>query len=71
MTYSIRCLSRQVSIANGHIHDLKLEHLVKEFTIEPGTVNEAQLTCADGYKGIVADWTSIPGWSASATTPVR
>jgi hypothetical protein len=55
VTFSIRCLTRQVSITNGHTHDLKFEHLVKEFTVQPGQVNEAQLTCADGYKGIVAD----------------
>ncbi len=55
MAYSIRCLTRQVSVEDGHTHDLKFEHIVKEFTVQPGTVNEAQLTCADGYKGIVAD----------------
>ena len=55
MTYSIRCLTRQVSITDGHTHDLKFKHIVKEFTVQPGKVNEAQLTCADGYKGIVAD----------------
>jgi uncharacterized repeat protein (TIGR01451 family)/fimbrial isopeptide formation D2 family protein len=55
VTFSIRCLTRQVTITGGHTHDLKFEHLVKEFTIQPGQVNEAQLTCADGYKGIVAD----------------
>jgi uncharacterized repeat protein (TIGR01451 family) len=54
-TYSIRCLTRQVSVVNDHTHDLKFEHLIKEFTIQPGQVNEIQLTCADGYKGIVAD----------------
>jgi uncharacterized repeat protein (TIGR01451 family)/fimbrial isopeptide formation D2 family protein len=55
VTYSIRCMTRQVSITDGHTHDLKLKHLVNEITIQPGTVNEAQLTCSDGYKGIVAD----------------
>ena len=40
---------------SGHTHDLKLEHIATEVTIQPGTVNEAQLTCADGSKGIVAD----------------
>jgi uncharacterized repeat protein (TIGR01451 family)/fimbrial isopeptide formation D2 family protein len=54
-TYSIRCMTRQVSITDGHTHDLKLKHLVNEVTIQPGAVNEAQLTCSDGYKGIVAD----------------
>jgi uncharacterized repeat protein (TIGR01451 family) len=55
VTFSIRCLNRQVSFTNSHTHDLKFEHIVKEFTVEPGQVNEVQLTCADGYKGIVAD----------------
>jgi uncharacterized repeat protein (TIGR01451 family)/fimbrial isopeptide formation D2 family protein len=55
VTFSIRCLTRQVTITDGHTHDLKFDHFVKEFTIQPGQVNEAQLTCADGYKGIVAD----------------
>jgi hypothetical protein len=55
VTYSIRCLTRQVSITDGHTHDLRLNHIVKEFTIPANTVNEAQLTCADGSKGIVAD----------------
>jgi uncharacterized repeat protein (TIGR01451 family)/fimbrial isopeptide formation D2 family protein len=55
VTFSIRCLTRQVTFSDGHTHDLRFEHIVKEFTIQPGTVNEAQLTCADGYKGIVAD----------------
>lgn len=55
VTFSIRCMTRQVSVTNGHTHDLKLAHIQHEFTIQPGTVNEAQLTCADGSKGIVAD----------------
>lgn len=53
--FSIRCMTRQVSVVDGHTHDLQFQHLVKEFTIPAGTVNEAQLTCADGSKGIVAD----------------
>ena len=55
VTFSIRCLTRRVAITHGHTHDLKFEHIAKEFTVQPGKVNEAQLTCADGYKGIVAD----------------
>ena len=55
VTFSIRCLTRQVTFTDGHTHDLRFEHLVQDFTIQPGQVNEAQLTCADGYKGIVAD----------------
>ncbi|MCB0858270.1 MAG: DUF11 domain-containing protein [Solirubrobacterales bacterium] len=55
VTFSIRCMTRQVSVTDGHTHDLAFEHLVKEFTIPAGTVSEAQLTCSDGGKGIVAD----------------
>lgn len=55
VTFSIRCMTRQVSVVDGHTHDLKFQHLVKEFTIPAGTVSEAQLTCSDGSKGIVAD----------------
>lgn len=55
VVYSIRCMSRQLSVVDDHTHDLKLEHIVNEVTVQPHTVNEAQLTCADGYKGIVAD----------------
>ena len=55
VTFSIRCLTRQVGLTDGHTHDLKLEHIKKEFTIPAKTVSEVQLTCADGYKGIVAD----------------
>jgi len=55
LTFSIRCMSRQTTSSNGHDHDLDLRHIVAEVTVQPGTVNEAQLTCPDGYKGIVAD----------------
>jgi len=55
VTFSISCMTRQVSVTDGHTHDLQFQHIVKEFTIQPGEVNEAQLTCADGSKGIVAD----------------
>ena len=55
-SFSIRCLTRQVEVVNGHTHDLKLERIATEVEIAPGTVNEAQLTCADGSKGIVAGW---------------
>ncbi|MDQ2700668.1 MAG: hypothetical protein M3Y23_04995, partial [Actinomycetota bacterium] len=55
VSFSIRCLTRQVSLTDGHTHDLKLQHIVKEFSIPARSVNEAQLTCADGSKGIVAD----------------
>ena len=56
VTFQIRCLTRQVSTSGGHTHDLALERISHEFTVGPGQVNEAQLTCADGSKGIVAGW---------------
>ena len=56
VTFEISCLSRQVALAAGHIHDLGFERITNEVTIEAGKVNEAQLTCPDGSKGILAGW---------------
>lgn len=56
VTFSIRCLARQVSVASGHSHDLRLERIWHQVTVDAGRVNEAQLTCADGSKGTVAGW---------------
>ncbi|MBK5233234.1 MAG: DUF11 domain-containing protein [Thermoleophilia bacterium] len=56
VTFSIRCMTRQVAFASGHTHDLKLERITNDVVVGPGKVNEAQLTCADGSKGIVAGW---------------
>ncbi len=69
VTFSIRCLTRQVGITNGHTHDLKFEHIVTEVTIEPGKVNETQLTCADGSKGIVADMDLDDGLKSLGNDP--
>ena len=69
VTLSIRCMTRQVTFADGHTHDLRFEHLVKEFTIPAGTVSEAQLTCADGYKGIVADMDLDDGLKSLGNDP--
>ncbi|MBK8294230.1 MAG: DUF11 domain-containing protein [Solirubrobacterales bacterium] len=69
VTFSIRCLTRQVSITNGHTHDLKFQHIVTEVTIQPGTVNETQLTCADGSKGIVADMDLDDGLKSLGNDP--
>lgn len=55
-SFSIRCMTRQVDVVEGHTHDLELERITTEVEIGPGAVNEAQLTCADGSKGIVAGW---------------
>lgn len=54
--FSIRCLSKQLSTTDGHSHDLSLQRIQTEQTIQPGQVNEIQLTCPDGSKGIVAGW---------------
>ncbi|MGK2955983.1 MAG: FG-GAP-like repeat-containing protein [Solirubrobacterales bacterium] len=56
VTFSIRCLTRQVAFASGHTHDLKLQRIFHDVVVDPGKVNEARLTCADGSKGIVAGW---------------
>lgn len=69
VTFSIRCLTRQVSFVDGHTHDLRFEHIVKEFTIPAGTVSEAQLTCADGSKGIVADMDLDDGLKSLGNDP--
>ena len=53
---SIACMTRQVSFSSGHTHDLNLKRISHEVEIGPGQVNEAQLTCADGSKGLVAGW---------------
>lgn len=55
-SFSIRCLTRQVDVVDGHTHDLALQRISTTVQINPGTVNEAQLTCPDGSKGIVAGW---------------
>ena len=56
VTFSIRCMNRQVAVKKGHTHDLDLERIWNTVTVEPGKVNEAQLTCKDGSKGIVGGW---------------
>ncbi len=69
VTFSIRCLTRQVTFVNGHTHDLALERITTEVTINGGAVNEAQLTCADGSKGIVAGWDLDPGLVSLGNDP--
>lgn len=55
-TLSLRCLDRTVATADGHTHDLRLEHVVKQVTVPAGQTVEADVTCADDAKGIVATW---------------
>ncbi|MDQ5895315.1 MAG: hypothetical protein QG596_1576 [Actinomycetota bacterium] len=56
VTFSIACMSRQVSQNGGHGHNLGFQRIRNEITIQPGQVNEAQLTCPDGSKGVVGGW---------------
>lgn len=56
VTFSIRCLNRQLKSESGHTHDLGLERIWSEVEIGPNQVHEVQLTCPDGSKGIVGGW---------------
>ena len=56
LNFSIACLKRQTSLNQSHSHDLNFQRISTEVEVGPGTVNEAQLTCPDGSKGIVAGW---------------
>lgn len=56
VAFSIRCLDRQLTEANGAIPELALERIWTEQVIQPGQVHEVQLTCPDGSKGIVGGW---------------
>ena len=69
VTFSIRCMSRQVTFMNGHDHNLDLERIWTEVTVQGNTVNEAQLTCPDGSKGIVGGWDLDPGLVSLGNDP--
>lgn len=56
VSFSIACLKRQTTFEDGHTHDFRFERISTTVDVAPGTVNEAQLTCPDGSKGIVAGW---------------
>lgn len=56
VTFSIRCMNKQLKSHNGHTHDLKFERIWAEVVIGPNAVHEVQLTCPDGSKGIVGGW---------------
>lgn len=56
---SMRCLRREVAAADGHTHDLVLEHVARTMTVPPGGVVEEQVICGDLAKGITATW-SLP-----------
>ncbi|OJU95680.1 MAG: hypothetical protein BGO23_08735 [Solirubrobacterales bacterium 67-14] len=55
-TFSIRCLSKELAVSDGHSHNLSFQRIWTEQTIQPGDVNEVQLICPDGSKGIVGGW---------------
>ena len=54
---------------NGHDHNLDLERIWTEVTVQGNTVNEAQLTCPDGGKGIVGGWDLDPGLVSLGNDP--
>lgn len=56
---SMRCLRREVAAADGHTHDLQLQHVARTVTVPPGQVVEEQVICGDLAKGITATW-SLP-----------
>ena len=61
VTLSLRVLGHETTTAGGHVHGLRLDHLVKQVTVAPGQVLEAEVTCADDAKGIVATFALPPG----------
>ncbi len=69
ITFSIRCMSRQTTSSSGHDHNLDLKRIWTEVTVQGGTVNEAQLTCPDGSKGIVGGWDLDPGLISLGNDP--
>ena len=69
ITFSIRCTSRQTTFSSGHDHNLDLQRIWTEVTVQGNTVNEAQLTCPDGSKGIVAGWDLDPGLVSLGSDP--
>ena len=69
VTFSIRCMDRQVSFEDGHSHNLMLERIWTEVEVQPGKVNEVQLICSDGAKGIVGGWDLDPGLVSLGNDP--
>ncbi|GAA4107832.1 hypothetical protein GCM10022215_01100 [Nocardioides fonticola] len=68
-TVSIRCLSTTLGVAQGHTHALRLTQLRDTVTVPAGQTVQAQLTCADEAKGIVASWAVDPGLVFRGTDP--
>lgn len=59
-TLGVRCLSTALDVAQGHSHELVLGALSGTVAVPGGQIAETSLTCADGFKGIVA-WADFPG----------
>lgn len=68
-TVSIRCLSTTLAVAQGHTHALQLRQLRDTVTVPAGQTVQAQLTCSDDAKGIVASWSVDPGLVSRGTDP--
>ncbi|CAB4695702.1 unannotated protein [freshwater metagenome] len=68
-TFAIRCLSSTLAVSAGHSHDLSLQQLSGTVTVPAGQTVEAQLTCADDAKGIVASWSMDAGLVSLGNDP--
>lgn len=55
-TFGVSPMSRKVSQASGHDHELGLDEVRQTVTVPAGQVLETTLTCANDAKGIVAGW---------------
>lgn len=68
-TFGIHCLATALGTASGHSHDLVFAELTQAVTVPAGATVEKKLTCADGFKGIVA-WADIdPGLVSLGNDP--
>jgi len=68
-TFAIHCLATALGTASGHSHDLVFAELTDTVTVPAGETVEKRLTCADGFKGIVA-WADIdPGLVSLGNDP--
>lgn len=55
-TVSMRCLNNRTNEVNGISSELQFEPISRTVEVGPGATVMEQLTCAVGYKGIVAGW---------------
>jgi uncharacterized repeat protein (TIGR01451 family) len=68
-TFAISCLSKSLSVTQGHTHDLDLRQISGTVTVQPGATAEIQLTCGDLEKGIVASYDLDPGLVSLGSDP--